>query len=221
MKQKKQREPGAPHLLYRILYPLLSGPIRFFCRVHCTGRENIPMQGGCLVCANHISNADALMLGAVFPAKRQLHTMAKAELFSIPILSSIVRGIGGIKVQRGKADVAAIRECAAVIEQGEILVVFPQGTRCPGKDPNKTPIKAGAALLACRTECPVLPISISAKQMKFRFFRRIDITIGKPIPPQQIKQWQEADESYSAIAGHIFDAICRVGNFLPAPKEES
>lgn len=211
--KKKKRDPGAPHLLYRILYPILSGPIRFLCRVRCTGRENIPDEGGCLVCANHISNWDPLILGAVFPGKRQLHTMAKAELFSVPLLSQIVQGIGGIKVERGKSDVAAIKQCATVITEGQMMVIFPQGTRCPRKNPRDTTVKAGAALLACRTGCPVLPISISTRHMKFRLFRGVDVHIGKPIPPETIAAWKQAEESYSDIAGHIFDEICRLGDF--------
>ena len=104
---------------------IVAAPIRFFSGTKTSGKENIPKDGGFLLCANHIAVRDVILIGATCP--RQIKFVAKKELFSIPILSSIIKALGAVKLDRGGNDVGAIRKSIEVVENGDIVSILPQG----------------------------------------------------------------------------------------------
>ena len=164
--------------LYLFAYPWLSPLVKLFCNVRVKGLENIPKEGGCIVCPNHLSNSDVLIIGAVFPLRRQVNTLAKAELFTKPFFRSIVSAMGGIPVNRKSINVESIKKCIALAKDGRVVLIFPQGKRCFGDNPKDTLFNPGAAMIAMKSECPVLPVAIKTKNMRFRFFKRTNV-IGK------------------------------------------
>src|SRR5919199_1185492 len=106
----------------------LSWPfVRFGFRLRVRGLENLP-DGGFVLAANHTSNFDPWPLGIPLWPKRQLRFMAKSELFN-PALAPFLRAAGAFKVRRGEADVEAIQTAIALCRAGEVVAMFPEGTR--------------------------------------------------------------------------------------------
>ena len=120
-------------------HAFLAPMIRFFTGIRTHGKENIPNEGGLLLCANHIAVRDVLLIGATCP--RQVKFVAKKELFSIPVLSTVMKALGAVKIDRAGNDVAAMRKSVELAENGDIVSIFPQGHRYPAVNPAETPIK--------------------------------------------------------------------------------
>ena len=214
-KVKKQKRS------YRFFYYTLGWIIRFFHRIKVTGRENIPRSGGGILCANHIAILDIFSIGASVP--RPINFLAKRELFKIPILSSLIRSAGAIPLERKKTDLGAIRRSTELAANGNLVAIFPQGHRQPGKNPADTEYKSGAALVAYRSGVPIIPICIKMKRQKYRIFRRTEIIIGKPLSQEELGFVNGGSAEYRDAAAKVFNEICRLGNFertLPAPEQE-
>ena len=113
--------------LYFVAASLSWPVVKGLYRLRVRGLEHVP-PGGFVLAANHTSNFDPWPLGIPFLPKRQLRFMAKAELFN-PILAPILRAGGAFKVRRGEGDVEAMRTAAELAREGEIVVMFPEGTR--------------------------------------------------------------------------------------------
>ena len=168
-----------------------------------------------MVAINHISFLDAIAISASFPGARMPRYLAKAELFRIPVLASFIRALGAIPLDRGKSDVGAVRQAIEVAEGGELLGLFPQGTRQKGKNPADTPIKSGVAMIAARAKCPILPVCIRIKRMRYALLRRVDVIIGKPILPETLGLLEEAP-NYREAAEAAFREICALGGYTPS-----
>ena len=136
--------------LYSGLYKLLAGAVKKLYRVQLIGAENEPTEAPFVVCANHISFKDVLILAACM--KHQLRFLAKAELFKIPIISGIIKACGAIPIERGKGDVGALKKSIAVLNGGEVLGLYPQGHRYPGVDPSETEPQGGVGLVLSRAK---------------------------------------------------------------------
>lgn len=101
-------------------------------RVHISGRENIPQDGAFVLVGNHISNFDPVILSFITP--RPIHFMAKAELFRTKFTKWLFESVKTIKVERGSNDISAIKKSLNVLKNGEILGIFPEGTRTSGRN---------------------------------------------------------------------------------------
>ncbi|WP_414480661.1 lysophospholipid acyltransferase family protein [Caldicoprobacter sp.] len=150
-------------------------PIMFLLfRIRVEGLENFPMEGKTIVYANHISWLDPVIIGCVLP--RQVFFMAKAELFKIPLLRTVIRYLGAFPVNRGSADLSAIKHSLQVLNEGKVFGIFPEGTR------NKTgflqSFSHGIASIAHKSRAKVLPVAIVGQ---YRLFRPMTIKIGKPL----------------------------------------
>jgi 1-acyl-sn-glycerol-3-phosphate acyltransferase len=126
------------------------------------GTENVPATGGVLVAANHISLVDPPIVGRYFVdgCGRAPHFLAKSELFKIPVVGRVLRGAGQIPVYRQSANAGlALRDAAAAVRDGRLVVVYPEGTTT--RDPDYWPMsgKTGIARLALETGAPVIPLA--------------------------------------------------------------
>jgi 1-acyl-sn-glycerol-3-phosphate acyltransferase len=121
----------------------------------------IPREGPVILAVNHISNADPVLIGAwLTPALgRRIHWLGKKEMFDWPVVGWVARNGGVLPVDRGAADVEAFRMATRVLEAGQVLVIFPEGTRSPTGELQQP--KDGLAMLAIRTGATVVPIGIS------------------------------------------------------------
>jgi len=123
--------------------------------------DAIPREGSVILAANHISNADAVILGAWLTKSlgRRIHWLGKKEMFDWPVVGYVARNGGIHPVDRGAADVDAFRTAERVLREGHVLMIFPEGTRSPTGQLAKP--KDGLAMLALRTGAPIVPIGIS------------------------------------------------------------
>jgi 1-acyl-sn-glycerol-3-phosphate acyltransferase len=157
-----------------LLRPVTS--VAFAAKV--SGLENVPESGGLVVAANHRSYLDPPMLGTWFP--RTIHFMAKRELFSIPVLGALIRRVHAFPVDRNRADLASFRQALRIIKEGEVVGVFPEGTRNLTGDAKA---RGGAVLLAATAHCPLIPVALIGTQYAVRRFRksRVEVRIGAPL----------------------------------------
>jgi len=155
----RTREHGVP-LDTRVAAAVCRLVLRAAARVRVEGLENVPQAGPLIVVANHISNADPpLVVGWLTPALgRQLHILAKEAIFVGPI-GWFLRSQGVTPVRAGGSDMEAFRAARGVIERGEVLCIFPEGTRSATGIMGEA--KPGVAMLATRTSAPILPVGIS------------------------------------------------------------
>lgn len=136
--------------------------VRAFTRVRMEGDlDAIPREGPVILAANHISNADPVLIGAFLTPRlgRRIHWLGKKEMFDWPVVGFIARNGGIIPVDRGAADVEAFRIARRVLDAGCVLAVFPEGTRSPTGELQAP--KDGLSVLALRTNAMIVPIGIS------------------------------------------------------------
>ena len=172
------------HALYRIVWP-------FFSLAHpvgARGRENIP-EGGAVLCANHSALCDPILVCFACTLRWMVRPMAKIELSRVPALGWLLGKAGVIYVDRGHADVHAVKEALKWLKEGQKLLVFPEGTRVRKGEDVKG--KSGAALFATRTGTPLVPIYVSWKKY---WFRPSPVVIGKPIYPKIAGRKATAEE---------------------------
>jgi 1-acyl-sn-glycerol-3-phosphate acyltransferase len=123
--------------------------------------DDIPRDGAVILAANHISNADAVILGAWLTKSlgRRIHWLGKKEMFDWPVVGYVARNGGIHPVDRAAADVDAFRTAERVLTEGHVLMIFPEGTRSPSGELQKP--KDGLAMLALRSGAPIVPIGMS------------------------------------------------------------
>lgn len=165
------------------------------------GIENLPAEGGFVLCINHMHARDPLFIATRIPRMRQMFFLAKKELFKVKLLAAIMSGIGAIPVDRGNADLSAVRTALKVLKDGYGLGIFPQGTR--SCDNSRTELLTGASMIALRGGVPVIPAYINGP---YRMFRRSDISFGKPIELAEYGRRCDS-ETLSRVTKQIGDAI--------------
>ena len=191
--------------LYAFLKGLLKWLFLGLFRVEISGEENIPKEGPLLVCPNHLSNWDPVILGAAFD--RQIRFMAKASLFKIPLLNSLIRALGAFPIQRGTADPTALKTAITRLKDGDAVGIFPQGKRRMKTEPKDTEVKPGVGMIAYRSKADVLPVSIVTKNYKILPFRKVYIKVGKVIPNGDLKLEKGTQAEYVAASEYIFEKI--------------
>jgi 1-acyl-sn-glycerol-3-phosphate acyltransferase len=160
---------------------MLSWPVvRGLYRLRTRGLEHVP-EGGFVLAANHTSNFDPWPLGIPFLPKRQLRFMAKAELFN-PVFSPILRAGGAFKVRRGEGDLEAMRTAAELARAGEIVVMFPEGTRQRKglRKQREARPHTGAARIALTAGVPLVPAAIAGTDRLTRL-GPLRVAYGEPL----------------------------------------
>ena len=210
---KPRKIPKPKSGLYKVIKFVLTYPLRFLCNMKVRGTENEPTtdQGAYLVIANHRTWADPIYLCCVLK-HGQPHFMAKKELFKIPLLNLLIRALGAYPVNRGGADVGAIKHTIEMLKAGVCVGMFPQGHRYNKVDPRKTPVKTGAAMIALKAGVPVLPVFIKVKNNKHFFLCRKEVIVGKPISIEEMNYDPEAPGEYQRVADYLFERVCELGD---------
>ncbi len=168
------------------------------------GRENIPTGGGYIICCNHTHFMDVAFLVPAFPKK--IRFMAKQELFEKPFSRWFVTHMGGFPVARGSGGAAAIKTATDILNGGEIVGIFPEGTR--SKDGRPHGAKSGVAVIASQAGVPVVPCSVYYEG-KLRVFKRITLTVGKAIPAEELQLQSNDRRELKRISTAIMDRIVK------------
>lgn len=143
-------------MLYQVLKRIVWGLARLVFRLETRGTQYLPAAGPVLMAANHASFLDPPLVAAAAP--RQLHFLAKEELFRIPLLGRLIRAVNARPVRRGGSDPVALRTGLRILEDGGALLIFPEGTR--GEEDKLREPRPGAGMLAVLSGAPVLPTLI-------------------------------------------------------------
>lgn len=185
-------------------------------RVRFYGRENLPKNGGYILCCNHNSNFDPILL--TWPLNRMICYMAKEQLFR-PHIGWLIRALGAFPVQRGSGDTSALDTAADMLKKGHILGLFPEGHRHPVGQPGRA--KSGAALIAKATGADVLPCAIHYTK-NHHFGSRVSISIGQLIPNAELFEGEEGPRQIKRASRKMWDATLSLlqqrHGLLPEPK---
>lgn len=173
---------------FRILTALV-----FRVRVH--GLEHYPESGPCLICSNHQSFLDPIILGVVCP--RPVNYMARKSLFRFAPLARFMTFNDAFSIDREATGLDGIRECLKRLKRGETVVMFPEGTRTP--DGNLQPVQPGFSLMARRTRACLLPVAIEgcfqaySRHATLPRGGRVHVVIGRPIEFPEYQNLTEAE----------------------------
>ncbi len=156
---------------------------RAFCKLVCTlvwrlrvtGTEHVPRSGPLIVACNHVSYLDPVALGVGMP--RMLTYLAKKQLFEIPVLGPVLRGLSVVPLDRDSGGVAAVRVALRVLKEGRCIGIFPEGTR---NLRGTAAEKGGAAFLAALSGTPVVPAAVAGTAAAKRL-GQIRVAFGSPI----------------------------------------
>ena len=204
-------------MLYAVLKPLAAALMRLLFRLQGRGREHVPRSGPVLLVSNHSSVLDPPLVGGAAP--RPLAFMAKAELFAIPGLGWLIRRLNARPVRRDGADPAALRTALKVLQEGGVLLVFPEGTR--GAEGVLRPAKPGAGMLAVLSGAPVIPVYISGsgrawpKGQRWPRPAKVTVTFGPPLRFSG-EAGAPRKELYDAASREMMAAIARLKDAAPA-----
>lgn len=165
--------------------------------VRQTGRSNIPESGGAVICANHRSMWDGILIAVT--CRRTLAFIAKEELFKNKLFGFIMKKLNCYPVRRDGSDLAVAKTALSLLRKGEVLVIFPEGERIrKGKKPH---LKAGAFRLAQMAGVPIVPAGIKGN---FRLFSSMHVHYDKSIDTSAYKGKRFTEEEYST---HITDIM--------------
>jgi 1-acyl-sn-glycerol-3-phosphate acyltransferase len=211
--KKPAKDPGrgfgirAPEGLYGPVKALLRGVCFGYFRVKVTGGEKIPQTGAAILAPVHRSFIDFLIVGTT-TTKRKVFFMAKDDLWHSKALGAFLDSFGAFPVDREGSDRLALDRSQDVLERGELLVLFPEGTRRTG--PVVEDLHEGAAFLSARTGVPVIPIGIGGtgeampKGKKFPRRVRVNLVVGNPIlPPEKTGTGRVARSKVHALTNQL------------------
>jgi 1-acyl-sn-glycerol-3-phosphate acyltransferase len=195
---------------YRIVRLLVGGLSSAAYRVRIRGRERLPAHGGYVLAPSHRSMMDIPF--AAWLSRRPLRYMGKVSLFRIPVAGSFFRSLGGFEVARDGTDRKALRDAMAMLQAGEVLLVYPEGTRQHG--PKIQALQPGAAYLALRAGVPILPVGIAGSEEILRShggklprFKRAAMVVGEPIAVPSRDGGVVPREQVEALTARLHDAL--------------
>ena len=196
-------------------------------RLRVEGRHHIPQSGAAILAANHCSLVDPVMIGVA--TGRELWYLAKAEVFPIPVLGKLIRKLHAMPVDRRRGDRSALLIWTKVLQSGDPVLIFPEGTR--NKGPGFLRPKAGVGMLVYRTQAPVIPVYISGTVNIWKTMLglgRLQVRFGEPIQfcPEQLPDKRR--DAYHFISHEVMRHLAvlermrrKAGTVAPASRSGS
>ena len=189
---------------YTLMWKLLRPFVLLLHPLDVQGRENLPDEP-VLICANHSSGWDPVLLVCALASDFPLRIMAKEQLFKIPIIGGFIRRMGAFPVDRGNSDIGAVKTAISSLRDGWNLLIFPEGTRV--KKPGQVMPKSGAGMMAIRAGVKMVPVFIGTAK---RLFRKTVIIFGKPFMPTYTGRKGTAEE-YQANTDEVMRRAYELG----------
>jgi 1-acyl-sn-glycerol-3-phosphate acyltransferase len=185
------RTPLIYHVAGVLSWPVMYGIFRF--RAH--GSENVPATGGCVLACNHLSNFDPWPLGMPLWPGRWLRFMAKSELYWWPA-TLVLDSAGAFKVRRGTGDREAIETAIRLAREGNVVVMFPEGTRRKkGLVKRHHPrAHSGAARIALEAGVPLVPTAVAGTDRLLRL-GPIAVAFGAPLEMDDLRAYDDLRRS--------------------------
>ena len=187
----------------------LGNALRVAFRIKVTGREHIPREGPGIIASNHFSYADHFL----FPAKspRQIFYISKAQHFENPVQAWFFKGVGVIPLKRGASDQDAFNAALDVLKRGDLLGIFPEGTRSVDGKVHKG--RTGVIRMALMTGAPIIPVGMTntdvilPKGVHWPKFKKCVINVGEPMDLSQYKGMQDDREVCRKLADELMRRI--------------
>lgn len=173
-------------MFYRLIYSILRIIATPLFRIRVHGIEKIPENEKYIVCANHKSMIDPVFIALALD--RQVHFIAKKELFEVPVLKNILKFLKAIPAQRDGKDLSVLRDSIKLIKSGKILGIFPEGTRV--KEVKRENIKDGAGYIALKSKTDILTIEIISS---YKPFFKTDLYIKNLVKVEDFKNLKSKD----------------------------
>ena len=203
---------------YRISWEFLRLVERLLFGMRIEGDERVPRDGGVIIASNHISYNDPPVVGSAVP--RELHFLAKEELFGNPVFGGIIRSYNAMPVRRAAGDVGAMRKAVRLLKEGKAMIMFPEGTRSLSGRFLKP--KPGVGMIASMADVPVVPTFVAGtNNLSAALWRKRPLVVrfGEPIVPADIRRGCASDkDAYMAISAEAMERIMRLAE---EDKEES
>lgn len=187
---------------------LLGGFVGALSGWEVRGRERVPRDGGLIVAPNHCSYWDPLLVGTA--AMRELHFLAKEELFRPPVFGPMIRSFNAIPIRRGMADVGGLTRAMDVLRARRALLVFPEGTRA--RDGELREARPGVGMLAVATDARILPVYVDQSHRPREWMLRkvrLRVTFGTPRTWQELAGPEVSGEPSRALYQAIGDGVMR------------
>lgn len=159
-------------MLYTCFRSILRVFYRTYFKFEAIGLENIPIEGPVILCSNHKSNWDPPTVATFL--ERKVRFMAKEELFRIPLFGPLIRTLGAFPVRRGGISKESVRLTLRILGEGEVLLIFPEGSRRASDGAGKR----GAATFALKANATVIPIAIVGS---YKFRGKLKVVYGQPM----------------------------------------
>lgn len=197
-------------LFYKIIHRLVRWIMKIFFGMKVTGEANVPRDGRIIIASNHISGFDPPAVGVA--TDRELHFLAKKELFAIPLLGAVIRRLNAYPVDRGAGDIKALKTFISLLNQNNAIILFPEGTR--SRDGELGKAKEGVGMLAMRTKSDIIPVYISGtRKIRRAILRkpRVQIKFGHRIYLEKYSQLKIDDRArYQQISNDTLEEIRRL-----------
>ena len=188
--------------MYRFLVSIISVLVKLIYRVKINGIENLKDDQPIIISANHIHIFDPVILATL--TKRQIFFLSKKELFEKKLFAKFFGKLGVIPIDRDNTDIKAIKSCFRVIRAGNILGIFPEGTRVKTVDINN--MKKGVALIALKNKVNILPIHIEGT---YRIFSKITVDIYPMIEINNFENMEDS-EAIDKLTEELFNQIYQI-----------
>ena len=172
-------------------------------RPQIIGAENVPKEGNAIICANHVHFWDSVVI--IVMLKRKVNVLAKEELFKPKFNKWFAGVIGAYPVKRGTADLGAVKTSLKLMENKELLLVFPEGTRNGVAKGKKA--KKGSVMIAATSESPIIPIGV---QGTFKPFTKVTLNIGNPIDYSAYKNETKDKAKMDELAQELMTEIIKL-----------
>jgi len=197
---ERTRRRGVNSLVYWPMRWVLKAAILVCFRLRRLGREHIP-EGGVILASNHRSFLDPFAIGCCLG--RPIYFVAKQELFKNPLLGWVLNCLGAFPIKRGAADEESVATSLALLERGEAVVIFPEGTRI--RTGSLAPPKRGVGRLALQSGSPVVPIAVTNSERARRGWRikpvKVHIRFGPPVT------FPRVEDPSPFLAGEVTERI--------------
>lgn len=164
------------HNLMNVIRPVGNLFCKTYYKVEYIGLENIDRKDGFIIAPNHITEFDPLLIAMA--SKRLFYYIAKCELFQNPLLAKAIVGLNGFPIMRGKGDMRAINYAVELVRRGEVLCIFPEGTRSADGMPHEA--KSGVGYIARHAAADVVPTAIYMED-KDKKGSKVIVKFGEPI----------------------------------------
>lgn len=187
--------------LYKLAVCLVKFVFVVFFGSRAKGLENFPSDQNCIILGNHIHAFDPLMV-AIYYKHNEIHFIGKESLFRNRFIGAFLRKLHAFPVNRGETDMKAMRASMQVLRDGHVLGIFPEGHR--QADQQVKSLETGVAVMALRSDVPVVPVYIRGK---YRPFGKLRLAVGAPIDLSDLRSGRADMQALETVKSRIMDTL--------------